>query len=146
MRLRDGRFLIFSEGARGGRHSQVLLFDGDPALAGIRATALRYLPPDDSRPTDAALLPDGRLLVLNRRFTILDGLSAALVLVDLPALNESTVLTGEVIADFRSPAIVDNLEALSVTREGSATILWIASDDNFSPLQRTLLLKFALVG
>jgi hypothetical protein len=36
------------------------------------------------------------------------------------------------------------MEALSVTRELGRTIVWIASDDNFSPLQRTLLLKFAL--
>ena len=40
---------------------------------------------------------------------------------------------------------VDNMEALSVTREGDRTIVWIASDDNFNPLlQRTLLMKFAL--
>ena len=46
---------------------------------------------------------------------------------------------------LRAPAAIDNMEALSVTRERGRTILWIASDDNFSPLQRTLLLKFALV-
>jgi hypothetical protein len=36
------------------------------------------------------------------------------------------------------------MEALSVDSENGRTILWIASDDNFNPLQRTLLLKFAL--
>jgi hypothetical protein len=36
------------------------------------------------------------------------------------------------------------MEALAVEREGGRTILWIASDDNFNPLQRTLLLKFGL--
>jgi hypothetical protein len=31
-----------------------------------------------------------------------------------------------------------------VSREGGRTILWLASDDNYNKLQRTLLLKFAL--
>jgi hypothetical protein len=36
------------------------------------------------------------------------------------------------------------MEALSVTVENGRTIVWMASDDNFGPLQKTLLLKFAL--
>jgi hypothetical protein len=36
------------------------------------------------------------------------------------------------------------MEALSVTQENKRTIIWLASDDNFIPLQRTLLLKFEL--
>ena len=36
------------------------------------------------------------------------------------------------------------VEGLSVTREAGRTILWLTSDDNYSPLQRTLLMKFAL--
>ena len=46
---------------------------------------------------------------------------------------------------LQPPLTVDNMEALSVTVENGRTIVWIASDDNFFPLQRTLLLKFALV-
>jgi hypothetical protein len=36
------------------------------------------------------------------------------------------------------------MEGISVTREGGRTIVWLTSDDNYSPLQQTLLLKFAL--
>ena len=40
---------------------------------------------------------------------------------------------------------IDNMEGLSVHREPSgALVLTIISDDNFSPLQRTVLLQFAL--
>jgi hypothetical protein len=40
---------------------------------------------------------------------------------------------------------VDNMEGLSVHREADGTlVLTMVSDDNFSPLQRTLLLQFTL--
>ena len=42
---------------------------------------------------------------------------------------------------------IDNMEGIAVHRSVSGeTILTLVSDDNFSPLQRTLLLQFALVG
>ena len=64
----------------------------------------------------------------------------------MPELDEGNVLAGQEIAELRPPVSVDNMEALSITQEKGRTILWIASDDNFSPLQRTLLMKFALDG
>jgi hypothetical protein len=142
LRLPGGRFLVFCEG--GGGDSPVLLFDGDPAVPGTKATALRYRPPEGYRITDAALLPGGGLLFLNRRIALLEGFSARLTLAPTPDLKAGTVLAGKEIASLRRPLTVDNMEALSVTREGGRTIVWIASDDNFNPLQRTLLLKFAL--
>ncbi|MDB5698908.1 MAG: esterase-like of phytase family protein [Alphaproteobacteria bacterium] len=145
VRLQDGRFLVLSEAARrSDGTSEVLLFDGDPALRGTEWHSLGYRAPAGYRLTDAAVLPDGRLLLLNRRFTLLDGMSAKLVLASLPQPGEAGVIAGAVIADFQPPVTVDNMEALSLTREHGRTIVWIASDDNFSPLQRTLLLKFVL--
>ena len=86
----------------------------------------------------------GRLLLLNRRFSIFEGLTAKLVVADPGGAKAGGVLTGAEIAHFEAPLTVDNMEALSVTREGGRTFIWIASDDNFSAIQRTLLLKFAL--
>lgn len=144
-RLPDGRFLLISEGSgRTAGESDALLFDGDPALAATPATTLRYRPPAGYRATDAALLPDGRLLVLNRRFAWLEGVSTALVLVEPGAIRPGATFEGRLVARLGWPLANDNMEAMSVTREGGRTILWLASDDNFSPLQRTLLLKFAL--
>src|SRR3546814_9947122 len=94
--------------------------------------------------TDAALLPDGRILFLNRRFTLLEGVSAKLTVGRLPKAGEGNIISGEELAAFIRPVTVDNMEALSVTREDARTLVWIASDDNFSALQRSLLLKFAL--
>lgn len=145
VRLADGRFLIFAEGgADSDGTTPALLFSGDPAEEGTGSTLLRYRAPDGYRITDAALLPDGRLLFLNRRIGLLNGITAKLTLGTPPMLRNDAVLAGDEIADFRPPVTVDNMEALSVTRESGRTIVWIASDDNFSPLQRTLLLKFAL--
>jgi hypothetical protein len=142
LRLPDGRFLVFAEGHGDG--GDALLFAGDPSVPGTGVTRLTYLPPTRYRATDAALLPDGRALLLNRRWTFLQGFTAKLTVVPLGDLRPGTLLRGREIADFRTPVIVDNLEGLSVTREGGRTILWLTSDDNYVPLQRTLLLKFEL--
>ena len=145
LRLPDGRFLIFSEGpTRSDGTSAALLFDGDPAEPGTEATALRYRPPDGYRITDAALLPDGGMLFLNRRFGIPGGFMAKLTLAPKPPLSTSGILEGTEIAHLQAPLAADNMEALSVAREAGRTIVWITSDDNLNPLQRTLLLKFAL--
>ncbi|HEX6375617.1 MAG TPA: esterase-like activity of phytase family protein [Allosphingosinicella sp.] len=143
VRLADGRFLVFAEGDGG--DSEALLFAGDPALPGTPALRLLYRPPPGYRITDAALLPDGRLALLNRRVALFEGFSAKLTIASLPAATEGALIAGEEAAAFEGRVMRDNFEALSVTRERRGTILWIASDDNYSPLQRTLLMKFALV-
>lgn len=145
-RLPDGRFLIMGEGLRDSDGSSpALVFEGDPALGHGGATEFRYRPPPGYRVTDAAALPDGRLLLLNRRFTILGGFTVKLTLLRLPPrIRAGLVVAGTELADFTPPVTSDNFEALSVARENGRTILWIASDDNYFPLQRTLLLRFAL--
>jgi hypothetical protein len=144
VRLADGRFLVFAEGR--GHGGPLLLFQGDPAVPGTRVLPLFYRPPDGYRATDATQLPDGRLLVLNRRFRLLEGVSAKLIVVNLGSPAPGAVLQGSEIADLHRPVTVDNMEGLSVTEEGGRTIVWLTSDDNYSPLQRTLLLKFAWEG
>lgn len=141
-RLPDGRFLVFAEGEGG--DSEAVLFSGDPAAPGTPALRLRYRPPEGYRITDAAVLPDGRLVLLNRDVSLFAGFTARLSVAELPAPADRAPIVGREIAVFEGRATRDNFEALSVTREGGRTILWIASDDNYNPLQRTLLMKFAL--
>jgi len=144
VRLADGRFLVLAEGRDdGGTLSDAALFAGDPSLQGTPVRALAYRRPAGFRATDAALLPDGRILILNRRFSLFGGWAARLVIVE-PDFGQTIV--GRVVAMLEAPLAVDNMEALSVTREGGRTIVWLASDDNFSPMQQTLLLRFELVG
>jgi hypothetical protein len=145
VRLADGRFLILSERSRrGDRFSEAMLFDGDPANPSTPVRPFLLRGPDRYRVTDAARLPDGRLLLLHRSFSYLGGISAKLTILDDLDPEEGAVVEPREIAHLEAPLAVDNMEGLSVTREKGRTIVWIASDDNFTALQRTLLLKFAL--
>ncbi|MBX3560499.1 MAG: esterase-like activity of phytase family protein [Sphingomonas sp.] len=142
VRLADGRFLAIEEGG-GDDHSRIALFDGDPAMAGTNALPGRYRRVPGYRATDAAQLPDGRLLILNRRAG-LGRFPAVLTIAEMPDRRRGTTIEGRELARFARPLTTDNLEALSVAREGGRTIVRIASDDNFMGFQRTLLLEFEL--
>lgn len=97
--------------------------------------------------TDAAFLPDGDLLLLERSFAWLDGVAMRIRRIPGRELRPGARLEGEELlkADMRSQ--IDNMEGLAVHRDadGSA-VLTLISDDNFSFLQRTILLRFRLVG
>lgn len=145
VRLADGRFLVLSEGRRGADGgTPAILFEGDPTNPTTPARELTYRAPAGFRITDAAALPDGRLLFLNRRVSFLDGIQVKLTLVRAPTLRAGAVLEGREIAHFAAGVTTDNYEALSVTQEGERTIVWIASDDNYMAFQRTMLMKFAM--
>jgi hypothetical protein len=145
-RLPNGDFLVFAEGPEAADGSTpALLFRGDPADARTAAEPLRYRPPPGYRPTDAAALADGRVIVLNRRFRALGGFSAIVSVTRLPRTHGPGPMESAEIAVFAGSIMRDNYEALSVTCEGGRTIVWIASDDNYTPvLQWTLVMKFAL--
>ncbi|MDV3459003.1 esterase-like activity of phytase family protein [Sphingomonas sp. HF-S4] len=146
VRLRDGAFLVFGETARpkGRPNARIVLrFAGDPTEKGRPPERLAYVPPANYDPTDAAELPDGRLLVLNRRLSLSGLFTAKLELVDLRVLAGS-VVRGRELASFERPVQHDNFEALAVTREGADTIVWIAADDNGEFWEDSLLLKFRL--
>ena len=67
--------------------------------------------------------------------------------VPLAAIKPGALVDGRqlIIADMGYQ--IDNMEGLSVHRAADgALVLTMVSDDNFSPLQRTLLLQFTLVG
>jgi len=141
VRLPGGRFLAISEDIHDDvRISDAVLFDRDPAEGGAPSTLLRLRPPVGHRITDAAVLDEGRLLLLSRGFTARRGWSAKLLVAAWPPRGEELQLWE--VATLASPVTVDNMEAIAITREGERTILWLGSDDNLVPLQRTLLMKF----
>ena len=106
------------------------------------------LPADGYQPTAMELFEGGdgqvHLLVLHRKASILDGLSAAL---GEAVLDPETGLpgAGRTVARLRPPLTVDNMEAMAVRPDSGRIFVYLASDDNFNRLQRTLLLKFELL-
>lgn len=149
LRLGDGRFMVLSEQQPGaqGRGRAGLIFPGDPTLPGARPLRFTYLPPADYEPTDAVQWPDGRILILNRRFALPDGFTAVLTVIDPRALQPGARVEGRVVARFAGDVLHDNFEALAVEpRSGRAPLLWIASDDNQNAIQQSLLLAFEWNG
>jgi len=150
VRLADGSFIVICEtdpwphGKGKGKGRAAIRFTGDPTIHPRAGFTFSFLPPPGFNPSDAIMLPDGRLLVLTRRFRLPFDFAAKLVVVDPAAIRAGALVRGREIATLAKPLIHDNFEGLAVTREGNATILWIVSDDNQLFLQRSLLLKFRL--
>lgn len=146
VRLRDGRFLVIAESdpVDSRRPSPMLVFDGDPVLRGSRSYLARLGRPPGYLPVDATELPDGRLLVLYRLFSVRQWFKSRLMIVDLTELGPGKTLAPVEVARLESPLLTDNFEALAVEQQKRRTIIWLASDDNFWPLQQSYLLKFSL--
>ncbi|KAA2237100.1 esterase-like activity of phytase family protein [Salinarimonas soli] len=96
--------------------------------------------------TDLAFLPSGEVLLLERRFTMLTGPAVRIRRIAADAIHAGALVDGPVIFQADAGYQIDNMEGLAVHRDGAATILTLVSDDNFSMIQRTLLLEFELVG
>ena len=96
--------------------------------------------------SDAVLLPSGALLLLERKFSLLDGVGIRIRRIALASLAPGAVVDGPSIFDADLGNEIDNMEGIDahVTPEGE-TVLTMVSDDNFSMIQRTLLLQFTLL-
>jgi hypothetical protein len=141
--LPGGTRIILSEDARrvDGGIAALLTRGGETREIGV-------VPVPDHSPTEAIALDDHRILVLHRRFAGLGGWSAALTLVDLaPALaGGSGPLPQTLLARFEAPLTFDNMEGMALRRGGGRTFVYLVSDDNLNRVQRTLLMKFELMG
>lgn len=95
--------------------------------------------------TDVNFLPGGDMLILERRFTPFFGLGFRIRRIPIGMVKPGAELDGEVLIEADLSHQIDNMEALMVHRAADGrTMLTILSDDNFSLLQRTLVLRFAL--
>jgi hypothetical protein len=96
--------------------------------------------------SDAVLLPSGELLLLERKFSLFNGVGIRIRRVALASLAPGAVVDGPCIFDADLGDEIDNMEGIDahVTPEGD-TVLTMVSDDNFSMIQRTLLLQFTLL-
>jgi len=91
-------------------------------------------------------LPNGDLLLLERKFSLLDGVGVRIRRIAQAAITPGATVDGPSIFDADLGQEIDNFEGLDVhvTADGE-TVLTMVSDDNFSMLQRTLLLQFTLI-
>jgi hypothetical protein len=95
--------------------------------------------------TDAAPLPDGGIVVLERRFRYSEGIKMRIRRIAAKELKPGALVTGDVLLEATDSLDIDNMEGIAAHRSaGGETILTLISDDNYSVLQRTLLMQFAL--
>lgn len=138
--LPDGRLLIITEEYE----------NPDGSLKGWflqegRFDPISYFPSEGFRVTDGAALANGDLLVLERRYGGLGSWAARVKRVSKEGLRTGARLSGQELARLDPPLAVDNFEGIAVREDPNAgTLVYIISDDNYSPLQRTLLLQFRL--
>ena len=97
--------------------------------------------------TDAAPLPDGGLVVLERRFRYSEGVQMRLRRIRSNELTAGATILGETLLEATDRYNIDNMEGIATHRGPSGeTVITLISDDNFSALQRTMILQFALPG
>jgi hypothetical protein len=96
--------------------------------------------------SDCAVLPPGDLLLLERSYSLLAGVAMRIRRISVRAIKEGVLADGNTLITADMGFQIDNMEGLGVHRAADGTrVLTLVSDDNFSPLQRTLLLQFAIV-
>jgi len=101
---------------------------------------------DDYDVTDADFLPDGDLLILERKYGFPYGIAARIRRIAEADLKPGKTVDGPVIFEATLGHQIDNMEGLAVTVGADGeTLIALLSDNNQNPLQRTLLLYFALV-
>lgn len=139
--LADGRVVAIAEGLPGPAPGTVAAWIG--AADGRAWRGLAYRPAAGFAPVDAAALPDGGLVVLERRFAWIGGFTCRIVRLDPPALA-APVLRGVELAQLAPPLPIDNFEAIALAPDPAGLLLALLSDDNFSPWQRTILFLLRL--
>jgi hypothetical protein len=138
--LADGRVLAISEGLTAG-HGAVRA----GLLAGGSWRPLSYPVSDGWAPVGADRFEDD-ILVLERRFGLLSGFAARIrVLRKIGDPAAHARLEPEPLFELVPPLPQDNFEAIAIAPEGlGRATLYLVSDDNFSPWQRTLVLVASL--
>jgi hypothetical protein len=136
-----GALIGFSErGLDANRNLQAFLIGGaGPGQFSVKRR-------DDFDISDSATLPSGDVLLLERRFSWWTGIAIRLRRIAISDIAPGALVDGTdlLFADLRDQ--IDNMEGLSVHLDANRnTVLTLISDDNFSFLQRTVLLQFKLV-
>lgn len=96
--------------------------------------------------SDCTILPPGDLLLLERSFSFVRGVGMRIRRVSLASIEEGALVDGQILIDADLAYQIDNMEGIAVHRAARGeTMITLISDDNFSAIQRNLLLQFKLV-
>ena len=97
--------------------------------------------------SDATLLPSGDILLLERKFSLTKGVGIQVRCIPVSTIGPGSVVDGPVFFEADLGAEIDNFEGIAahMARSGE-TVITLISDDNFSIIQRTLLVQFTLLG
>nr|WP_281373791.1 esterase-like activity of phytase family protein [Parvularcula dongshanensis] len=143
-RLRDGSLIAISEGKRDGL---AIVRSGrqDEAFSAWRRSA--YRPAEDFAVTavrqDAA---SGDLFVLERAWSPWRGARARLVRVPEDRIGDA-VVEGEALGRLGFLEGIDNMEGMDLAPAPDGSLrLYLLSDDNVSPVQRTVLMTVGLAA
>lgn len=102
---------------------------------------------EDFRPTALTLLPSGDLLMVERRYRPETGAGVRLSVIAAATLQPGARLEGREIARWGLPLTIDNFESVgAIADKDGGTVIYLLSDDNRNPEQRTLLLQFYWPG
>ncbi len=95
--------------------------------------------------SDGDFLPDGDLLLLERRFSMASGVAMRIRRIKSADIKPGATVDGPVLFEADMAYQIDNMECLDVwQRADGAAMISLASDDNHSILQRNLYLEFRL--
>ena len=117
-----------------------VLKDGEVTRFAVRRT-------NDYDVSDCGFLAPADMLLLERRYSTLAGVAIRIRHLHLADIQEGALVDGPALFEADLGYQIDNMEGIGVHRNAEGeTILTLVSDDNFSAIQRNLLLQFALVG
>jgi hypothetical protein len=143
--LKPDTLLVFAEARIGDEDIRGAL-EAYPGNGRPQTRRLSLVPHDPFSITSAKNAPDGGVFLLERRYSLIGGVGMELRHIAAGEIHEGARLDGKVLANLGfQDANIDNMEGLAVRRGPKGeTFLYMVSDNNFSMLQRTLLLMFEL--
>jgi hypothetical protein len=146
VRMADGRFLILSERANTRRLGTAgILYARDPVSDGKQQHILfGYQAWGMGQLTDAATLPDGRVLLLHRHISPWRWFTSTLAIADADDIADRQSWTARPLASIGQPTLSENFEALAIVPARGGLSIWMLSDDNFNGWQQTILLRLFL--
>ncbi len=137
--LNDGRLLAISEGAP--HEPASVAWVSRPGGWDV----LTYIAGDGFRPTGAATLANGDVLVLERFYTPRAGVRIRIKRINGYNISAGDEISGKLLAHFAPPMNIDNFEGIEARKDAQGrTLIYLISDDNFNAEQRTLLMMFEL--